>query len=396
MGLSTQKIISLCEQYMVANYTRKPVALVRGEDVYIWDADGKRYLDLFPGWACDGIGHCHPKVVAAIREQAGRLIHVANDYYMEPQVILAKKLSERSFGGKCFFCNSGAEANEAAIKLARLAHAAEGRYKVVTMRNSFHGRTLTTVAATGQEKYHKGLGPLPPGFVYVDLNDISQLEAAVDDETCAIMLEPIQGEGGINISTPEFMQAVRRLCDERGMVMILDEVQTGMGRTGEWFGYQHYDVVPDVISLAKALAGGVAMGAIVARPELAEFMVPGTHASTFGGNPLACAAAIATIDAIEEENLLENARTMGQYAREKLDALARRLPVIEEVRNVGLMIGVELNRPGADAAIECMKRGLLTNCTHETVMRLMPPMTVRKEHLDEGLDILAGVLEEMA
>ncbi len=395
MGLTTQEIMALCGQYMVANYTRKPVALVRGEDCYIWDADGKRYLDLFPGWACDGIGHCHPKVVAAIREQAGKLIHVANDYFMEPQVVLAKKLAERSFGGKCFFCNSGAEANEAAIKLARLAKIEEGKFKVVTMRNSFHGRTFATVTATGQDKYHKGLGPLMPGFTYVDLNDVAQLEAAADDETCAIMLEPVQGEGGINISTPEYMQAVRRLCDERGMIMILDEVQTGMGRTGEWFGYQHYDVVPDVISLAKALAGGVAMGAIVAKGPLSEFMAPGTHASTFGGNPLACAAATATVDAIEEEGLLANARTMGQYARERLDALAAELPAVKEVRNVGLMIGVELNVPGADIALECMTRGLLANCTHDTVMRLMPPMTVTQEHLDEGIGILAGAIKDL-
>ena len=395
MGLSTQEIMSLCDQYMIANYTRKPVALVRGEDVYIWDADGKRYLDLFPGWACDGIGHCHPRVVEAIRRQAGTLIHVANDYFMEPQVVLAKMLSERSFGGKCFFCNSGAEANEGAIKLARLANSDSGRYKVVTTRNSFHGRTFATVAATGQDKYHQGLGPLMPGFAYVDLNDVAQLEAAVDDETCAIMLEPIQGEGGVNITTPEYMQAVRRLCDERGMVMILDEVQTGMGRTGKWFGYQHYGVVPDVISLAKALAGGVAMGAIVAEPELSEAMVPGTHASTFGGNPLACAAAIATIEAIEDEGLLENARAMGQYARAKLDALAEELPAIKEVRNVGLMIGVELNAPGADVAVECLNRGMLTNCTHDTVIRLMPPMTVTKEHLDEGIEILAGAIRDL-
>ena len=395
MGLSTQEIMSLCDRYMIANYARKPVALVRGEGAYIWDADGKRYLDLFPGWACDGIGHCHPRVVEAIQRQAGILIHVANNYYMEPQVILAQQLSERSFGGKCFLCNSGAEANESAIKLARLANADQGRYKVVTMRNSFHGRTLATVAATGQEKYHKGLGPLTPGFAHVDLNDVGQLKAAVDDETCAVMLEPIQGEGGINISTPEYMQAVRQLCDDRGMAMILDEVQTGMGRTGQWFGYQHYDVVPDVITLAKALAGGVAMGAIVAKSDLAAAMVPGTHASTFGGNPLACAAATATIEAIDDEGLLDNARAMGDYARAKLGEAAQQLPAIKEVRNVGLMIGVELNVPGGDIAIECMHRGLLANCTHDTVIRLMPPMVVTKEHLDEGIQILAGVIRDM-
>ena len=394
MALTTQQIVALCGQYMIANYTRNPVALVRGEGSYIWDADGKRYLDMFPGWACDGIGHCHPRVVAAIREQAGRLIHVANNYYMEPQVILAQKLSERSFGGKCFFCNSGAEANEAAIKLARLAHAGNGRYKIITMRNSFHGRTLATVKATGQEKYHQGLGPLPEGFDYVDLNDAAGLRAAVDGQTCAIMLEPIQGEGGINLATPEYMKLVRGLCDERDMVMILDEVQTGMGRTGKYFGYQHYDVAPDVITLAKAMAGGVAMGGIVAEAKLSEAMVPGTHASTFGGNPLACAAAVATVEAIDEEGLLENARVVGEHAQAELRKLAERFPVILEVRGVGLMIGVELKEPGTEIVIECMRRGLLINCTHDTVVRIMPPMTATRDEIDETVAILAGVLAD--
>jgi len=395
MGLSTQEIMSLCDQYLVANYTRNKVALVRGEGAYIWDADGRKYLDLFPGWACDGIGHCHPRVTAAIREQAGKLIHVANNYYMEPQVVLARMLSEKSFGGKCFFCNSGAEANEAAIKLARLAIAERGRYKVITMRNSFHGRTLTTVAATGQEKYHQGLGPLPPGFDYADLNDLDGVKSKIDDETCAIMLEPIQGEGGINLCDPGYLKAIRELCDERDLVLILDEVQTGMGRTGKYFGYQHYDIVPDVISLAKALAGGVAMGAIVADPKLSEAMVPGTHASTFGGNPLACAAAIATMEAIDEGGLLDNATVVGDYARAEFSKLAEQYGVIKEVRGVGLMIGVELTVPGSDLVAECMHRGLLINCTHDTVVRVMPPMTATREHIDEAIKIMSGVLADM-
>ena len=396
MALSTNEIMALCDQYMIANYTRNQVALVRGEGVHIWDAEGKRYLDLFPGWACDGIGHCHPRVTAAIQAQAGKLIHVANNYYMAPQVVLAKLLSEKSFGGKCFFCNSGAEANEAAIKLARLANADRGRYKIITMRNSFHGRTLATLTATGQEKYQKGVGPLPEGFVYTDLNDLDDLEKKADDETCAIMIEPIQGEGGINLCDAGYMKALRTLCDERQLVLILDEVQTGMGRTGKYFAFQHYDIVPDVITLAKALAGGVAMGAIVADAKLSEAMVPGTHASTFGGNPLACAAAVATIEAIDKEGLLDNARVVGDYARAELSKLAEKFDVIKEVRGVGLMIGVELAVPCADIVRECMHRGLLINCTHDTVLRFMPPMTVAKEHIDQAVGILAGAIADMA
>ena len=396
MALTTKEIMALCDKYMVANYTRNDVALVRGDGLYIWDADGKQYLDLFPGWACDGIGHCHPRVTAAIREQAGKLIHVANNYYMEPQVVLAKMLSDKSFGGKCFFCNSGAEANEAAIKLARLANAERGRYKIVTMRNSFHGRTLATLTATGQEKYQKGVGPLPQGFVYAELNDLDDLANKVDDETCAVMLEPIQGEGGINLCDAGYMKALRSLCDERQLVLILDEVQTGMGRTGKYFAFQHYDIVPDIITLAKALAGGVAMGAIVAEAKLSEAMVPGTHASTFGGNPLACAAAVATIEAIDEEGLLENARVVGDYARGELRKLSERFSVIKEVRGVGLMIGMELTVPGTALVRECMRQGLLINCTHETVIRIMPPMTVAKEHIDQAVGILAGAMADMA
>ncbi len=303
---------------------------VRGEGSYLWDADGRRYIDLFPGWGVDGLGHCHPRVVAAIREQAGKLLHVANNYYMEPQARFAQIISERSFGGKCFFCNSGAEANEGAMKLARLAtHAAAGksRWKFITFQNSFHGRTLAAISATAQPKYHKGFEPIVPGFLYAPFNDLKAVEALVDNETCAILVEPIQGEGGVNVATPEFLQGLRKICDREGMILIFDEVQTGCGRTGKWFGYQHYGVTPDIMTLAKMLGGGAAIGAMVAQPKVADKLVPGTHASTFGGNPLACAAGIATFEAIEEENLLQNTVAVGRHTRARLHGHEGEVPL---------------------------------------------------------------------
>jgi len=383
----------LYRKYVIANYPRKPVVIVRGQGSYVWDDQGRKYLDLFPGWGVNGIGHCHPRVVQAIQEQAGKLIHADNTYHMEPQADLARLISENSFGGQCFFCNSGAEANEAALKLVRL-HTAEGKYKVVTMENSFHGRTLATVTATGQPKYQKGLEPLPSGFVYVPFNDLSAVEDVVDDVTAAVMVEPIQGEGGVNLAEPEFLQGLRKLCDEREVLLILDEVQTGMGRTGRYFGYQHYDVTPDIMTLAKALGGGIAIGALVAKAEIAKSLVPGTHASTFGGNPLACAAAIAVFEAIQEEGLLENARRMGEYTRARLLELQQEFNFIKEARGMGLMIGVELDRPGGDIVRRCLEKGLLINCTHERVLRLMPAMTVKKEEINDGWAILKEAMKE--
>jgi len=391
--MKTKDIIKLFDKYVIANYTRNPIAIVRGRGMYVWDADGKRYLDMFPGWAVNGLGHCHPRVVRAIRRQAAVLQHVPNTFYMEQQGRLAELLSKKSFGGKCFFCNSGAEANEAALKLARL-HSAKGKYKVVTMHDSFHGRTLATISATAQPKYHKGLEPLVPGFTYVPFNDLDAVKNAVDDETCALMVEPIQGEGGINVARPDYLEGLRKLCDDKELLLIFDEVQTGMGRTGKYFAFQHYGVQPDIMSLAKSLGGGVAIGAIVARKEVAESLVPGTHASTFGGNPLACAAGIAVFEAIERERLLQNARKMGAYVQEELRRLAEEFDVIEEVRGVGLMIGVQLRVPGADIAARCMEKGLLINCTHEKVLRFMPPMIVKKRHVDDSLKILRAVLKE--
>jgi len=391
--MTTQETINLFDKYVIANYRRLPRVIVRGEGCYLYDADGNKILDMFPGWAVSGIGHCHPKVVEAIRKQAGELLHIDNTFYSEPQGRLAKLLSERAFGGKCFFCNSGAEANEAAMKLARL-YTAQEKYKFITAEGSFHGRTFATVTATAQPKYHEGFLPLLPGFIYVPFNDIGALESAFSSEVAAVMVEPIQGEGGINIATAEYLQAIRRLCDENGALMILDEVQTGVGRTGKWFAYQHFGVEPDIMTMAKALGGGVAIGAMMAKEEVAAALSPGKHASTFGGNCLACAAGIAVIEAIEEDGLLENAAELGRYAKDKLEQLNRKHPIIDSVRGIGLMIGVQLTGPGGEIVDKCLQKGLRINCTNETVLRFMPPMIVTRGQIDEAIEILDAVLRE--
>jgi acetylornithine/N-succinyldiaminopimelate aminotransferase len=391
--MTTKETIDLFDKYVIANYPRLPRVIVKGQGCYCFDAEGNKILDMFPGWAVSGIGHCHPKVVEAIRKQAGELLHVDNTFYSEPQGELAKLLSERAFGGKSFFCNSGAEANEAAMKLARL-HTAAKKYKFITAEGSFHGRTFATVTATAQPKYHEGFLPLLPGFVYVPFNDIKALESAFSDEVAAVLIEPIQGEGGINIATEEYLQAIRRLCDENGAIMILDEVQTGIGRTGKWFAYQHFDVVPDIITMAKSLGGGVAIGAMMAKEEIAASLVPGKHASTFGGSALACAAAIAVIEAIEEDNLLENAAELGRYAKDKLDQLKQKHFIINNVRGIGLMLGIQLTSSGADIVNKCLEKGLRINCTAESVLRFMPPMIVTKEQIDKAIEILDTVLTE--
>jgi len=397
--MTSAETVALFDKYVIGNYTRHGVVFSRGEGSLLWDPEGRRYIDLFPGWAVDGLGHCPPRVVAAIREQAGRLLHIANNYYTEPQGLLAKALSEISFGGKCFFCNSGAEANEAAIKCARLWGSSEGRgpggarrYKIVAMENSFHGRTMGALSATGQKKYHQGVEPMLPGFVHVPFNDLAAAERAVDAETVAILLEPVQGEGGIHVARPEYMKGLRALCDEKRLLLVLDEVQTGMGRTGKWFAYEHYGVVPDLMTLAKSLGGGVAIGAMLGRSDVVAVMKPGTHASTFGGNPLAAAAALATIETIREENLLEHARRTGERLGERLERWRRRFPFVKEIRRLGLMAAAELDRPGGDIVRACIARGVLINCTHETVLRIIPATNVPQDLLDEGLDIVERVL----
>jgi acetylornithine/N-succinyldiaminopimelate aminotransferase len=392
-GKRTRAAVDQFEKFVIPNYVRLPVVVVRGEGSRVWDADGREYLDLFPGWGVSLLGHCPPAVVAAIREQAGRLLHMPNNYYTELQGELAQTLAERSFAGQCFFCNSGAEAVEGAIKLARL-HSPLDRRTIITMRNSFHGRTLAAMTATAQEKYHAGIGPVVPGFRYVPFNDLEALREAIDETVCAVMFEPIQGEGGINVPADDFLPGVRALCDEWGLLWIADEVTTGCGRTGRWFAYQHSEAAPDIMTLAKGLGGGVPIGALVARPEVARSLIPGMHASTFGGNPLVCAAALATFKQIEEEDLVERAAELGTYALDRLRDLVGGLETVTEVRGRGMMIGIELRAPGAGVVDACRDRALLINCTHENVLRLYPALTVAREELDRGLSILAEVLKQ--
>jgi predicted acetylornithine/succinylornithine family transaminase len=391
--LSSEQVIGLAKKYLTANYTRYPVCLVRGENSWVWDAEGNRYLDFFPGWGCGLLGHCPPRVVQAVQEQVAQLIHVPNTWYTEPQALLGQALAERSdFGGVCFFCNSGTEANEAAIKLARLNGKPKGRYKIVTLTGGFHGRTMGALTATAQPKYHAGVEPMLPGFNYAAFGDLDSVARAVDAETCAVMLEPIQGEGGINLPPAGFLEGLRELCDEHGLLLILDEVQSGMGRTGAWYAYQHWKIQPDIVTLAKALAGGVAMGGLIARPEVGEKLKPGTHAATFGGNPLAARAALATIETIEADNLLDRAVRIGEKFRAHLAAMREKCPLITDVRIKGAMIGVELAVDGSAIVQGCLQKHLLINCTHQTVLRLLPALTIADEQIDEGCDVLADVL----
>ena len=392
--LSSQETIELFDQYVIPNYTRHPVSLVGGSGSHVIDAEGRRYLDLFPGWGCNILGYSPPSVVRAIQEQAARLIHVPNTWYIEQQGRFAEFLCSRGFG-KAFFCNSGAEASEAAIKLARLHCAPSGRYRIITFERGFHGRTFGALTATAQPRHHEGLGPLMAGFRYAPLNDPGAVRELIDDETCAIMIEPIQGEGGVRIPEAGFLQDLRELCDQNGLLLMFDEVQTGMGRTGTWFGYQQTGVTPDVLTMAKGLAGGVACGALMAREDVATALRPGMHASTFGGNSLAMAAGLATGQTIEQEGLLEHVRRNAEAVRSRLTSLQEELPVIREVRICGMMIGIELNVPSGPAVAACMERGVLVNSTQDTVLRLLPALNVKTEELSQGLDVVTEVLAGM-
>jgi len=391
---SSEQTVQQFEQYVIPNYIRYPISLVRGEGSYVWDAEGNRYLDLFPGWGCNILGHCPGPVVQAIQDQAQRLIHIPNTWHTEPQGEFAEMLSTRGFG-KAFFCNSGAEAVEGAIKLARL-HSAEGRYKIITFENGFHGRTFAAVTATAQPKYHQGLGPLMAGFRYAPFNDLETVAGLVDDETCGILVEPVQGEGGINLPDDGFLEGLRRIADEKDCLLIFDEVQTCMGRTGTWFGYQQSNVQPDVLTMAKGIAGGVACGALLARDEIASSLRPGMHASTFGGNPLAMAAGIATVRMIEDQGLLQNCQTMSNRFRQSFERLKEELPIIDQVRVCGLMVGVDLTIPAAPAVAKCLERGVLVNATHDTVVRLLPALDISEEQADQGCSVIADVLRQMA
>ena len=393
---TSAETIARFERYVVPNYRRYPVCLVRGEGSAIWDAEGNRYLDFFPGWGCNLVGHCPPRVVDAVREQVGTLIHVPNTWYMEAQGLFAEALATRSFGGQAFFANSGAEANEAAIKLARAHGHPSGRSKIVTMTGGFHGRTLGALAATAQPKYHEGLGPMLPGFEYVPYNDLDAADAAIDATTAAVLVEPIQGEGGVNLPSADYLPGLRKLCDDRGALLMLDEVQTGLGRTGAWFAYQHYGIEPDVLTCAKALAGGVACGVMLARPEVASALKPGMHASTFGGNPIACRAGLATIETIEADDLLARGRTIGERFRAHFETLRSDRPdLVADVRIQGVMIGLELTVEAAPVVAACLERRLLINATHGTVVRLLPALNLEDADLDEGAGILLDVLREL-
>jgi len=384
--------IELFKKYVIPNYNRYPVTLVRGEGSYVWDAEGERYLDLFPGWGCNLLGHCPEPVVRAVQEQLATLIHVPNTWYTEAQGLWAQALSERSFGGQAFFCNSGTEANEAAIKLARLH--GRGRYKIITFEGGFHGRTLGSLTATAQPKYHEGLGPLVAGFNYAPFGDLAAVERLIDAETCAIMIEPIQGEGGVNIPPAGFLQGLRSLADKHELLLIFDEVQTGCGRTGHWFAYQHFGVTPDVMTLAKAVCGGIAGGAMMAKADVAASLRPGMHAATFGGNPIAARAGIAALEMIEQENLLARSLQTSQIFRNRFELLRSQCDLVRDVRVVGMMIGLELNIEGAPIVKKCLERRLLVNCTHNTVLRLLPALNLSAEQAEEACDIIAETLKE--
>ena len=393
MLMNTQEIISQYDKFVIGTYTRSPAVIVKGKGLKVWDLDGNEYLDFFTGWAVSGLGHCHPKVVGAVRNYLKKIIHVPNNYYNMLQGKLAQAIIEHSFEGKVFFCNSGAEANEGAIKLVRAYGVPKGKYEIITMQNSFHGRTLATITATGQPKYQKGFEPLPQGFKSVPFNDIRAIENAITDKTAAIMLELIQGEGGINVADKDYALKVRKLCDDKDLILILDEVQTGIGRTGKMFCFEHYGITPDVMTLAKSLGGGLPIGAMVASKKFQDVLKPGMHASTFGGSPIACSAALAVFDAIKKEGLLRNTQEMGDYLKEKLDELKKKKSTIKEIRGKGLMLGAELSIEGKDIVEECFKNKLLINCAHGVVLRLMPGMIVTKKQIDVAMGILDKVIK---
>jgi len=392
-----KELIDKTEQYIFHTYTRSPIVLTRGEGMKVWDSEGKEYLDFVSGIAVLNVGHLHPRVIEAIHQQSKKLMHVSNFYYTEPQIKLAELLVTHSFADKVFFCNSGAEANEAAIKLARKAFKDKGgtnRYEIITMENGFHGRTMATLAATGQEKFHHGFEPLVKGFTYVPFNNAQAVEEAITDTTCAVMVEPIQGEGGVNCPSPDYLKRLRNICDAHGLLLIFDEVQVGMGRTGKLFAYQHYGVEPDIMTLAKALAGGMPMGAMLASNECASSFSPGTHATTFGGNPLSTAAGIATIETLIQDNILDNCQKMGEYFYSKLLSLKEKHPCIKRVKGKGLILGIEIAFEGAEIVKECVKRGILINCTMGNILRFLPPLIITEKEVDVLIPTLDELFEQ--
>jgi len=393
---TTQELLAASAKYLANTYARFPIVLERGQGVRLWDSDGKEYLDFVGGIAVDALGHCHPRMVEAIRAQAERLIHVSNLYHIEPQIRLAQLLCEHSFADRAFFCNSGAEANEAAIKLARKFakdHWSTDRFEIIAMRHSFHGRTLATVTATGNEKYWHGFEPLMPGFKHVPYNDLKAVERAMDSRTCAVLVEPVQGEGGVHIPGDEYLPGLRRLCDEAGVLLILDEVQSGIGRTGKLFAYEHWGVTPDIMTLAKALAGGIPMGAMLATEGVAASFVPGSHASTFGGTPFVSAVAHAVLSTIIQEDLPGHAARVGKYFLDRLAALQEKHRVVTTVRGRGLILGMEVSVPARTIVSGCMERGLLLLTAGDNVVRFVPPLIVTEADVDRAVGILDAVLE---
>jgi predicted acetylornithine/succinylornithine family transaminase len=387
----SEDIIRKYQTYVMPTYAPK-LALARGRGTRVWDADGKVYLDFGAGISVTNTGHCHPAVVEAIRKQAGELVHTSNLYYTENQALLAERLSGLAYGGKgkCFFCNSGAEANEAQVKLARLWGHDSGRYEVITMNGSFHGRTLAMAAATGQDKIRKGFEPMPAGFAYADFNDLESVKAQINDKTVAILLEAVQGEGGVVPADEAFLKGVRALCDEKNLLMLCDEVQCGLGRTGHWFAFQGAGIAPDAFSLAKSLGSGYPIGAIVAGPKLADVFQPGKHASTFGGTPLACAAALATLKVIEDEGLVARAAEAGAAFRKGLEELAGQAAYthVKGVRGAGLMLGLVLDEDPKPLMDRLAEAGMLALTAAGNVVRFLPPLTVKDSEIEEALDIL--------
>ena len=387
-------------QFIINTYGRDPETnpfFVKGEGSFVWDEKGNKYLDMVGGLAVNTLGHCPPKVVEALREQSTKIFHCSNLYYTAPQVDLARILVENSCGDKVFYCNSGAEANEAAIKLARKyvkLFVGQDRYEIITAENSFHGRTMATITATGQPKYHQGFEPMVPGFKYAKFNDLESFSSLVGEKTCAVMVEPIQGEGGIHVGSEEFIKGLRDICDQHKILLIFDEVQCGMGRTGKLFAYEDYGVEPDIITLAKGLAGGVPIGAMITSDETARGFNPGDHASTFGGNPLACAASLAVLETILERNFLKEVNELSSYFLENLLKLKEKYAFIKEIRGKGFMLGMEVNADGLGMMKSCYRKGLVINCIGGKVLRFLPPLNISREELDYALEVLEQVMDE--
>ncbi len=395
--MNTTEIIELTQQYIMNTYTRFPVAFVRGEGCYLFDAEGKQYLDFVAGIAVNALGHSHPAIVESICEQAKKLIHTSNLFHIQSQSELAHLLCENSFADKVFFCNSGAEANEAAVKLARRygkINKGEDCYEVITAEKSFHGRTLKMIAATGQERIKRGFEPLPQGFLHVPLNNLDALYQAISEKTCAIMLEPIQGEGGLHRSEKEYLLKVRELCDKHQILLIFDEIQCGMGRTGKLFAYEHSQIPPDILTLAKALGTGIPIGACLATDRAAQAFQPGDHGSTFGGNFLACQVAKTFLEILIRPNFLAEVVKNAKYLHGQLIQLKSQYELIQEIRGEGLMIGIELNIEAKTIVEKALQKGLIINCVQNNVLRLVPPLVVTKEQIDEAIQIMASLFQE--